>query len=269
MSDPEPFVARWSRLKRDRQEAGRDRAGAPTRRPAAAAAAAADQGAAAKRTRLRASFRSGEPPAIESITAGSDIRAFLQSGVPAELTKAALRRVWTTDPAIRDFIGIAENQWDFTDPTAMPGFGPLEATDDVRELVAQAMGKLGLPPPSTQRPRAARPARDASSAVSIAADRKHRCKCLACQKKTRSRRTATKSEGTQKEALAAPQHGAAHRSRDRPQSSNARPGIAAVDRTIVLRCYIRCSIAPTLIFRGHSSELLTVALHWHYGFESF
>ena len=81
-------------------------------------------------------------PPIESITAGSDIRAFLQAGVPAELTKAALRRVWTTDPAIRDFIGIAENQWDFTDPTAMPGFGPLEATDDVRELVAQAMGKL-------------------------------------------------------------------------------------------------------------------------------
>ncbi len=82
-------------------------------------------------------------PSIESITGSSDIRAFLQKGVPAELTKAALRRVWTTDPAIRDFIGIAENQWDFTDPTAMPGFGPLEATDDVRELVAQAMGKLG------------------------------------------------------------------------------------------------------------------------------
>jgi hypothetical protein len=59
------------------------------------------------------------------------------------LTKAALRRVWTTDPAIRDFIGLAENQWDFTDPTAMPGFGPLEATDNVRDLVAQAMGKLG------------------------------------------------------------------------------------------------------------------------------
>ena len=82
-------------------------------------------------------------PSIESITGSSDIRAFLQKGVPAELTKAALRRVWTTDPAIRDFIGIAENQWDFTDPTAMPGFGPLEATDNVRELVAQAMGKLG------------------------------------------------------------------------------------------------------------------------------
>jgi TorA maturation chaperone TorD len=49
-----------------------------------------------------------------------------------------------TDPAIRDFIGIAESQWDFNDPTAMPGFGPLRA-NDVPDLVglgetAQARG---------------------------------------------------------------------------------------------------------------------------------
>jgi hypothetical protein len=81
-------------------------------------------------------------PPIESITAESDIRGFLQAGVPAELTKAALRRVWTSDPAIRDFIGLAENQWDFTDPTTIPGFGPLEPTDSAAQLVKQAMGDL-------------------------------------------------------------------------------------------------------------------------------
>jgi hypothetical protein len=81
-------------------------------------------------------------PPIHSITAGSDIKAFLQAGVPKDLTRAALRRAWTADPAIRDFIGLAENQWDFTDPAAIPGFGPLEATDNVRQLVAQAMGRL-------------------------------------------------------------------------------------------------------------------------------
>jgi hypothetical protein len=85
-------------------------------------------------------------PPIESITAGSDIRAFLQSGVPAELTKAALRRAWTSDPAIRDFIGIAENQWDFTDPGAIPGFGPLEAREDLNALVRQALGATTPPP---------------------------------------------------------------------------------------------------------------------------
>src|SRR5207253_5408959 len=68
-------------------------------------------------------------PPLQSITAGTDIRSFLASNVPLELTKAALRRTWVTDPAIRDFIGIAENQWDFNDPTAMPGFEPLGADD--------------------------------------------------------------------------------------------------------------------------------------------
>ncbi len=68
-------------------------------------------------------------PPLQSITAGTDIRSFLDSNVPPELTKAALRRAWATDPAIRDFIGIAENQWDFNDPTAMPGFGPIRADD--------------------------------------------------------------------------------------------------------------------------------------------
>jgi TorA maturation chaperone TorD len=68
-------------------------------------------------------------PPLQSITAGTDSRSFLESNVPPELTKAALRRAWATDPAIRDFIGIAENQWDFNDPTAMPGFGPIRADD--------------------------------------------------------------------------------------------------------------------------------------------
>ena len=68
-------------------------------------------------------------PPLQSITVGTDIRSFLGSSVPVELTKAALRRAWATDPAIRDFVGIAESQWDFNDPTAMPGFGPLGAND--------------------------------------------------------------------------------------------------------------------------------------------
>ncbi len=57
-----------------------------------------------------------------------------------ELTRTALRIAWATDPAIRDFIGIAENQWDFNDPTAMPGFGPLRASDNSATLAAQTLG---------------------------------------------------------------------------------------------------------------------------------
>jgi hypothetical protein len=64
----------------------------------------------------------------------------LQSRVPAALTRAALRRAWASDPAIRDFIGIAENQWDFNDPNSMPGFGPMLETDNVPTLLARALG---------------------------------------------------------------------------------------------------------------------------------
>jgi hypothetical protein len=81
-------------------------------------------------------------PSVEAITGNTDIRSFLTSGVPAELTRAALRRVWASDPAIRDFIGIAENQWDFNDPNAIPGFGPLSGTDDVPALLVQALGRV-------------------------------------------------------------------------------------------------------------------------------
>ena len=65
---------------------------------------------------------------------------FFAPGVPAELTRAALRRAWVTDPAIRDFIGIAENQWDFTKPDGVPGFGSLELTPELRRMVAQLVG---------------------------------------------------------------------------------------------------------------------------------
>jgi hypothetical protein len=82
------------------------------------------------------SFDLARLPTIESIDASTDIRAFLAPGVPAELTRAALRRAWLSDPAIRDFIGLAENQWDFTNPDTIPGFGSLELTPELRHLVA-------------------------------------------------------------------------------------------------------------------------------------
>ena len=81
-------------------------------------------------------------PSIEAIAANTDVRGFLQSRVPNELTRAALRKAWTSDPAIRDFIGIAENQWDFNDPNAIPGFGPLEMTGNETAFLTQVLGKF-------------------------------------------------------------------------------------------------------------------------------
>jgi hypothetical protein len=78
-------------------------------------------------------------PRIDTIEATTDVRAFLTKGVPANLTKAALRRAWSSDPAIRDFIGLSENAWDFNAPETVPGFGGALPADEVQRILAQMM----------------------------------------------------------------------------------------------------------------------------------
>jgi hypothetical protein len=50
-------------------------------------------------------------------------------------------RAALADPAIRDFVGLAENAYDFNRPDSIPGFGPMRPFDDIDELVAQATGR--------------------------------------------------------------------------------------------------------------------------------
>lgn len=88
----------------------------------------------------KAEFDLTSLPSLDSITAGTDIRGFLAPGVPTELARAALRRAWSADSAIRDFKGLAENDWDFTDPAAMPGFSALPQGYDIKKMVAQILG---------------------------------------------------------------------------------------------------------------------------------
>ena len=131
MSDPESFLSRWSRLKQEANTVAR-----PEPEPAAVAVEPT-RGEAV--TSPAPPFDPASLPPIASITQASDIRQFLQAGVPAELVRAALRAAWVADPTIRDFIGIADNQWDFNDPTSMPGFGPLEAADGARAFAQRSV----------------------------------------------------------------------------------------------------------------------------------
>jgi hypothetical protein len=139
MTALENFVSRWARLKRASDiepEAGPDGVQLDPAASAVAETPPARQGEEV----VDAPFDPASLPSIETITGDTDIRGFLQSRVPAALTRAALRQAWASDPAIRDFIGIAENQWDFNDPAAMPGFGPMLETDNLPTLLARAMG---------------------------------------------------------------------------------------------------------------------------------
>jgi hypothetical protein len=142
--DDEGFLARWSRRKREADTSAPEPA-EPTTAPATSDAAPASEppGIAEIVAKL---------PPIEEITATTDIRAFLAPGVPTELRLAALRLAWSTDPAIRDFIGLAENQWDFNAPDGIPGFGSLVDPEQVRQLLMKVVGgdTTEAPPSSNQ-----------------------------------------------------------------------------------------------------------------------
>src|SRR5882757_3356421 len=132
MTRSENIISRWSRMKRESDKIVEPYGSVSGPKPNEAEAGDFNQATVTTPptdSPASATFDLASLPPLQSITAGTDIRSFLGSSVPVELTKAALRRVWVADPAIRDFIGIAENQWDFNDPTAMPGFGPLRAED--------------------------------------------------------------------------------------------------------------------------------------------
>ena len=80
-------------------------------------------------------------PDVEDLTAASDLTQFLRKGVPKALRNAALRRMWTLDPAIRDYLGEArEYAYDWNTPDGVPGSGPLLASDDVEAMVRRVIG---------------------------------------------------------------------------------------------------------------------------------
>lgn len=130
----EEFLARWSRRKREARE---NVAPPEPARPADAPSESPPVTAEGGEPELDLSSL----PSIDSITSATDITAFLRKGIPQELSRAALRRAWAVDPTIRDFVGLAENAWDFNDPTAMPGFGPLDcSTEELAALVDRILG---------------------------------------------------------------------------------------------------------------------------------
>jgi len=133
------FLDRWSRRKRGHaDEPDAKPAGARGVRDSAVSPSASD--AAVPRDRLpaggaedpnptgtHASAMSIEAslPGVDDLTAESDVTGFLKQGVSEELKRLALRRIWSLDPQIRDFIEVAENQYNWTFPAVLPGMAPL------------------------------------------------------------------------------------------------------------------------------------------------
>jgi hypothetical protein len=72
--------------------------------------------------------------------------------VPEPLRNAALRRMWSLDPKIRDFVSEArEYAYDWNVPGGVPGSGPLQATaEEVARMAARIVGGAEFEPERSQ-----------------------------------------------------------------------------------------------------------------------
>ncbi|MBU8543096.1 MULTISPECIES: DUF3306 domain-containing protein [Roseomonadaceae] len=86
-------------------------------------------------------------PRIEDLDLGSDLTAFLRPGIPTALRSAALRRMWSLDPGIRDFIGPSDYAWDYNTAAGMPPGFSFDLGGNLKELLAQAIGEREEAPP--------------------------------------------------------------------------------------------------------------------------
>ena len=85
-----------------------------------------------------------------------DITAWLGRNIPEGWREVALRRMWSADLSIRDFIGPADYAWDWNTPGGAPGWGPMRAADDMVRLLARAIGEdLPKPPDPLAEPEVA------------------------------------------------------------------------------------------------------------------
>jgi hypothetical protein len=139
MSEPENFLSRWSRRKREAEQTPEPTPEADGAAPDAVKAPATT-GAPAAPTTAEPTFDLASLPSLESIGAETDISLFMKPGVPAALRHAALRRAWTGDPAIRDFRGLQESDWDFNAPDGIPGFGTFNSDVEIKNLAARLFG---------------------------------------------------------------------------------------------------------------------------------
>jgi hypothetical protein len=100
MSGEQGFVARWSR----RKSAERRRVAAESAPGGSPAEEPAGEGARPVTALAGPAETEGEPhgladlPPLDSLTQDSDFAPFLRHGVPEETTRAALRKLWTSDP---------------------------------------------------------------------------------------------------------------------------------------------------------------------------
>lgn len=73
-------------------------------------------------------------PSLDDVVPGADLSLFMQPHVPETLRNAALAKMWRSDPSIRDFIEMADYQWDWNTPGGMPGYAESVSGLDLEQM---------------------------------------------------------------------------------------------------------------------------------------
>ena len=134
MDENENFLERWSRRKSGSQDktdaaqikenASEDKSAAPPQEPAAgpdeAASAAEDQAQQGQDPQNPSETTEPQEPApwenvdIESLTKDSDYTVFMAEGVPENVQKEALDKLWRSDPVLANLDGLNDYDDDYS-----------------------------------------------------------------------------------------------------------------------------------------------------------
>jgi hypothetical protein len=121
--DDKGFLSRWSARKAEARTKTDDEAGLP-----ATVQTLQDD--------VQQPVDPAELPSIDELTEDSDYTVFLRKGVPDTMRKAALRKLWVTEPSVVNYRPLVEYAWHNNEP----GFGPLLPTDNVEEMLNRIFG---------------------------------------------------------------------------------------------------------------------------------
>lgn len=167
------FLSRWSRRKREVAEREAELSvppqpalpASPERVPNEAAGTS-DGGVADHRAEGTSEALTSEEiaqlPPLDEVGIDTDLTQFLRRGVPRVLRNAALRRMWSLDPSIRDYVSEArEYAYDWNVPGGVPGYGPLLPSDDAQGMLKRIIG--GVTKPDAANEEAVATSGDASS----------------------------------------------------------------------------------------------------------
>ncbi len=144
MTADEGYLSRWSRRKRDERER------AP--KPADEVDEAAD---APESGEQPAEIAPEDLPDIDTLHKDSDFTVFMRDGVPEELKRRALRKLWTSDPVLANVDGLNDYDGDYA---------------TLLEKGAEAMRRFAATGDQTGRPAAVTAAEEIDAGPAVADD---------------------------------------------------------------------------------------------------